>query len=340
MANHHPIFAPSAFPALVYCRHFRNAGTESANATRGTSQHELLAKILTNQPIPEDVDANDLACVEWAAQIINNCTSAENREVEVGLMLLNEDWQELTFGTADVVSMTPRATGDMLVVVDYKSGSIKEYRPQLHMYARMAMQRHGVNRCECHILYGMDRHDETFRVNYNETNYIIDIINQINADQLGEKKINEFCQYCSHQPTCPQTQAIITAITKSENYDITDIGIVDWEVENASPDKLGQMYLALSWIECFADRVKNQIKQKAQDGMEIPGFKRVITTKRSIKDLPAAFTVSGLSSEDFLDCCSVSVSKLQKKLGRDTMDSILGDLITTAEVVQLRRVGE
>jgi len=115
---------------------------------------------------------------------------------------------------------------------------------------------------------------------------------------------------------------------------------VDWEIENASPDKLGQMYLALSWIECFADRVKSQIKQKVQDGMEIPGFKRVITTKRSIKDLPAAFTVSGLSSEDFLDCCSVSVSKLQKKLGRDTVDSTLGNLITTAEVVQLRRVGE
>jgi len=338
MAKHHPIFAPSAFPALVHCLHFRNAGTESTNAARGTSQHELLAKILTNQPIPEDVDTNDLACVEWAAQIINNCTSAENREVEVGLMLLDEDWQELTFGTADVVSMTPRATGDMLVVVDYKSGSIKEYRPQLHMYARMAMQRHGVNRCECHILYGMDRHDETFRVNYNETNYIIDIINQINADQLGEKKANEFCQYCKNQPTCPQTQAIVTSVTKAENYDIT--GIVDWKIENASPDKLGQMYLALSWIECFADRVKSQIKQKAQDGTEIPGFKRVTTTKRSIKDLPAAFTVSGLSSEDFLNCCSISVTKLQKKLGRDTVDSTLGNLITTTEVVQLRRVGE
>jgi len=338
MAKHHPIFAPSAFPALTHCLHFRNAGTESTNAARGTSQHELLAKILTNQPIPEDVDTNDLACVEWAAQIINNCTSAENREVEVGLMLLDEDWQELTFGTADVVSMTPRATGDMLVVVDYKSGSIKEYRPQLHMYARMAMERHGVNRCECHILYGMDRHDETFRVNYNETNYIIDIINQINADQLGEEKTNEFCQYCSYQPTCPQTQAIVTSVTKAENYDIT--GIVDWKIENASPDKLGRMYLALSWLESFADRVKSQIKQKVQDGMEISGFKRVTTTKRSIKDLPAAFTASGLSSEDFLDCCSVSVSKLQKKLGHDTMDSTLGNLITTTEVVQLRRAGE
>jgi len=338
MAKHHPIFAPSAFPALVHCRHFRNAGTESTNAARGTSQHELLAKILTKQPIPEDVDANDLACVEWAAQVINNCTSAENREVEAGLTLLDDDWQEVTFGTADVVSITPRATGDMLVVVDYKSGSYKEYRPQLHMYARMAMQRHGVNRCECHILYGMDRHDETFRVDYNETNYIIDIINQINADQLGEEKTNEFCQYCSYQPTCPQTQAIVTSVTKAENYDIA--GIVDWKIENASPDKLGQMYLALSWIECFADRVKSQIKQKAQDGTEIPGFKRVTTTKRSIKDLPAAFTVSGLSSEDFLNCCSISVTKLQKKLGRDTVDSTLGNLITTTEVVQLRRVGE
>jgi len=338
MANHHPIFAPSAFPALTHCLHFRNAGTESTNAARGTSQHELLAKILTNQPIPEDVDTNDLACVEWAAQIINNCTSAENREVEVGLMLLNEDWQELTFGTADVVSMTPRATGDMLVVVDYKSGSIKEYRPQLHMYARMAMQRHGVNRCECHILYGMDRHDETFTVNYDETNYIVNIIKQINDDQLGEKKANEFCQYCAYQPACPQTKAIVTSVTKAENYDITDV--VDWKIDNASPDKLGQMYLALSWLESFADRVKSQIKQKVQDGMEISGFKRVTTTKRSIKDLPAAFTVSGLSSEDFLDCCSISVTKLQKKLGRDTVDSTLGNLITTTEVVQLRRAGE
>jgi len=338
MTNHHPIFAPSTFPALVHCRHFRNAGTESANATRGTSQHELLAKILTNQPIPEDVDANDLACVEWAAQVINNCTSAENREVEAGLTLLDDDWQEVTFGTADVVSITPRATGDILVVVDYKSGSYKEYRPQLHMYARMAMQRHGVNRCECHILYGMDRHDETFRVNYNETNYIIDIINQINADQLGEKKANEFCKYCKNQPTCPQTQAIVTSVAKAENYDIA--GIVDWEIENASPDKLGQMYLALSWLESFADRVKSQIKQKAQDGTEVPGYHFVSVTRRSISDIPAAFEASGLTQEEFLDACTVSAAKLEKKMGKANYAERMSHLTHESISEQLKRASQ
>jgi len=338
MANHHPIFAPSTFPALVHCRHFRNAGTESANATRGTSQHELLAKILTKQPIPEDVDANDLACVEWAAQVIKNCTSAENREVEAGFMLLDDDWQELTFGTADVVSVTPRATGDILVVVDYKSGSYKEYRPQLHVYSRMAMQRYGVNRCECHILYGMDRHDETFTVNYNETNYIIDIINQINAGQLGEEKANEFCQYCKNQPTCPQTQAIVTSVTKAENYDITDI--VDWKIENASPDKLNQLYAAASWLEKFSQRIKEGVKQKIKDGTEVPGYHFISITRRSISDIPAAFQASGLTQEEFLDACTVSAAKLEKKMGKANFEASMAGLIHESVSEQLKRVGK
>jgi len=335
MANHHPVFAPSAFPALVHCRHFRNAGTESANATRGTSQHELLARILTNQPIPEDVDANDLACVEWAAQVINNCTSAEKREVEAGMILIGRDWQQLTFGTADVVSMTPRVTGDILVVVDYKSGEYKEYRPQLHVYARMAMERHGVNRCECHILYGMDKHDETFTVNYDETNYIVDIIKQINNDQLGEEKANEFCRYCAHQPTCPQTQAIVTSVTKAENYDIT--GIVDWEIENASHGKLNQLYTAACWLEKFSERIKEGVKQKIKDGTEVPGYHFVTVTRRSISDIPAAFQASGLTQEEFLDACTVSAAKLEKKMGKANYAERMSHLTHESISEQLKR---
>lgn len=336
MASHHPLFAPSSFPALVHCRHFRNSGTESVNATRGTTQHELLAKLLTGQSIPEDVDANDLACVQWAADRINTFTSTENRLVEAGLMLLDDEWQELTFGTADVVSMTPRGPGDTLVIVDYKSGSYKDYQPQLHVYSRMAMQRYDVRKCECHILYGMDRQDETFTVNYKDTDYIVDIINQINTDQLGGKKANEFCCYCAHQPTCSQTQAVVTAVTKAENYDIT--GIIDWSLDNATPEKLSQMYSAATWLEKFSERIKEGVKQRIKDGTEVPGYHFASITRRSITDIPAAFQASGLTQEEFLRACTLSAAKLEKMMGKATFEANMIGLVHESINEQIKKV--
>ncbi|MCD7889414.1 MAG: DUF2800 domain-containing protein [Oscillospiraceae bacterium] len=281
------------------------------------------------------MDTNDLACVEWAVNNINTVTSAENRLVEAGLMLLDDDWQEITFGTADVVSMVPRANGDTLVVADYKSGNYKDYKPQLHVYARMAMQRYGVNRCECRILFGMDRRYEMFVVNYNETDYIIDIINKINAGQLGEEKANEFCCYCMYQSTCPQTQAIVTAVAKADGYDIT--GLVDWSIDNATPEKLSQMYTAATWLEKFAERIKEGVKQKIKDGTEVPGYRFVSITRRSITDIPAAFQASGLTQEEFLDACTVSAAKLEKKMGKTNFGANMASLVHESISEQLKR---
>jgi len=333
----HSEISPSSLNCMRLCPCFRG-GLSSDVAETGERIHEYFADLIKGEPLPKDADLDEVEQAEWAVSTLNNFMSQTDMHVEEQLYLIDDDtFEEIMWGYADVFSMTSRASGDIMVLADLKTGEPRDCTAQMAAYARMLYQKYDCGRVEVHVLYSRYKKDDTYILNFGDTDFIFDVIKE--AQKEGRQPVFcEYCGWCSLQSACPQTKAIITAITKSENYDITDI--VDWKIENASPDKLGQMYLALSWLESFADRVKSQIKQKVQDGMEIPGFKRVTTTKRSIKDLPAAFTVSGLSSEDFLDCCSVSVSKLQKKLGRDTMDSILGDLITTAEVVQLRRAGE
>lgn len=332
----HSEISPSSLNCMRLCPCFRG-GLSSDVAEIGERIHEYFANLIKGEPLPKDADLDEVEQAEWAVNTLNNFMSQTDRHVEEQLYLVDDDsFEEIMWGYADVFGVTPRASGNIMVLADLKTGEPRDCTAQMAAYARMLCQKYDCGRVEVHVLYSRYKKDETYTLNLGDTEIIFDIIKKAQREDR-QPNFCEYCGWCSLQPTCPQTQAIVTSVTKAENYDITGI---DWEIENASPDKLSQMYVAASWLEAFSDRVKTQIKQKVRDGMEIPGFKRVITTKRSIKDLPAAFTVSGLSSEDFLDCCSISVSKLEKKMGKANYAERMSHLTHESISEQLKRMGK
>ena len=54
--EHHATLAPSAFPTLQHCAHYRPSGEESESSRRGTRIHEVTAEMLRKAMKGESLD--------------------------------------------------------------------------------------------------------------------------------------------------------------------------------------------------------------------------------------------------------------------------------------------
>jgi len=333
----HSEISPSSLNCMRLCPCFRG-GLSSDAAETGERIHEYFVNLIKGEPLPKDADLDEVEQAEWAVNTLNNFMSQTDRHVEEQLYLIDDNtFEEIMWGYADVFGVTPRASGNIMVLADLKTGEPRDCTAQMAAYARMLSQRYDCQRVEVHVLYSRYKKDETYTLNLGDTEIIFDIIRKAQREDR-QPNFCEYCGWCSLQPTCPQTQAIVTSVTKAENYDIT--GIVDWKIENASPDKLNQLYTAACWLEKFSERIKEGVKQKIKDGTEVPGYHFVGITRRSISDIPAAFQASGLEQEEFLDACTVSAAKLEKKMGKANFEASMAGLIHESVSEQLKRVGK
>ncbi|MCD8349116.1 MAG: DUF2800 domain-containing protein [Planctomycetaceae bacterium] len=323
MLDHHPTLPPSSFPMFEMCAHFKS-GESGAAAESGSRQHALLAALLTGAEVPPNrfgCDAEEVKNVSWAEAYITNRTSA-GREVEKRLSLINDDFEEVTFGTLDVVQVVNRATGDQLVVMDYKSGEEHNYLPQMAVYARMAMLSYGLDRCEIHEVFGRKRFANTYTLNFSDTDFIFSIIDRVNA---GEEPphMNAFCSWCEKHGTCSAaTEPIVRVATEYEpEHAVAGLPmdkVATWHAsEIVDPTQMSIVLQVAEHIGKWADAVKAHARKAALGGMAIPGYVlKPGRRAREITDLNVAFEVSGLSASEFLSCCKGSVPQLEEAVAR------------------------
>lgn len=352
MLEHHATLSPSSFPMMERCPCY-TSGEAGEAAESGNRQHALLALMLTDgAAIPEDkcgCDETEVGQVEWACAYIQHRTSA-NREIEKRLSLIGDNFEEITFGTLDVVDVASRATGDTLLVMDYKSGEDHNYLAQMAVYARMAMITYGKQRCEIHEVYGRKKFANSYTLNFKDTDFIFDIISSVQSE---EKKpaMNEFCAWCEKHGTCKAaTEPIVQVATEYEPENavaaIPFATITNWHSSQITdPNQMSMVLQIAEHVGKWADAVKADARKAALAGMEIPGYYlKQGGGKRIIPDLNLAFEVSGLSVKDFLECCSGAIGKLEKamakkqghkshtsKAAKDDFKAVLGEYIAFDE---------
>jgi len=346
MREHHSTLSPSSFPMLAKCPCFK-AGEPGEAAQSGTRQHKYLETLLKGDAVVsfKDTIKSEVEQAEWAADFIRLHTG-DNRLIEERLSLIDDEFEEITFGTLDVVCMANRAQGDKLVVMDYKSGEDHGYLPQMAVYARMAMIRFAVESCEVYELYGRRQYPKKYDLNISDTDFIFDIIA---ATKNPEKRpcLNEFCKWCSSQGKCPQTVGAITKVaTEYEpGGEIATLPIATVKTWHASqitdPGQMSMVLTVAEYIGKWADTVKAHAKAAALKGMEIPGYiLKDGNQKREFTDITEAYNASGLDADEFLACCTASVSQVEKaiarKIGfktptaknaRDSINSAIGGVI-------------
>ena len=149
MANpRHAERGPSKYPQYEQCPCFET-GPVGAAAKQGTYEHEVLEKMLNGESIQTD-DAT-LDKVGWAYEFVlemakNYGVSAKDLQIEEEVHIVDADMNEITYGTLDIAFLE--------FIFDYKSGEIRNYKPQMACYALGQMQARGLKKVTIFELYG------------------------------------------------------------------------------------------------------------------------------------------------------------------------------------------
>ncbi len=302
--EHHPTLPPSSLPALAQCSQYKS-GPAGPAAERGTLQHDYLEQLLTS-PMRDKclgLTAEEREAVEWAAGYIEaNRSASAQLHVEKRVSLMDEDFNEITFGRLDAF-----AAPDLF---DYKSGDERNYKEQMAAYALAVMDEAGLESVQVHELYGRTKHANKYRLyRYDAKALVFPVIERAGK---GDPNPCDYCGWCAKAATCP---ALI------ERAQAVGAGREDWEpVEwhSSKIDEPAEMAKALKlarqlkgWVDAVEHAAKDMV---FRDGKVVPGFKAVERQgNREVSDLHAAFGLAGMPQDLFLKCCKVALGSLEEQ---------------------------
>jgi len=198
--------------------------------------------------------------------------------VEEKFSLLDDDLQELTFGTVDAWGFGYDGEDEILTVVDFKSGGLiagpQAYTMQLAAYALMVMEQEEKHECRVAII-PLDDPDTDFhiaRFTYDQARDLVMPIFARIKDGKEEPQENDACNWCARRETCSvwlkPAEAALTIV------DAIPATITREWIE-ASPQNAGIALTAFRKLEGIFDDlgVKDRIKASLESGEVVPGWK-------------------------------------------------------------------
>lgn len=276
MSDHHP-HGPSTLPKLAKCIHFKGKETASEAASRGTMLHAQIADRLNFSGSPSrapHADPEALRGVERLKKVMNDIKGVEQK-----FSLLNEDLEELTFGTIDAWGYwDDDEGGSTLVVADFKSGAMiagpQAYTEQLAAYALMVMDAEIEDRCRVAIIPLDDEQTDYHLASFTREeaeDIVLPIFERLKSGS-EEPQENDGCNWCARRETCQvwlkpaeATLALVEALPAT----------ITREWIEASPQNAGIALSAFKKLEGIFDDlgVKDRIKAALESGEEVPGWK-------------------------------------------------------------------
>jgi len=278
MSDHHP-HGPSTLPKLAKCTFFLGGKAAGEAAGRGTMLHQQIADTLNFNGSPSDapqVESEAMRGVERLNKLINAL-----RGVEQQFSLLNENLEELNFGTVDAWGYSSKEDENgekILTIVDFKSGAMiagpQAYTEQLACYGLMLMDHEQVNYCEVAIVPLDDEETEYHIASFTrqEAEAIVLPIFERLEDGSQQPQENDGCNWCARRESCPVwVKPAEAALTIVDALPAT----ITREWIEASPQNAGLALTAFKKLEGIFDDlgVKDRIKGALESGEAVPGWK-------------------------------------------------------------------
>ena len=302
---HHPEFPPSSFPMKGICPAF-TSGEAGPAAEKGQQLHQVFEKRLNGENVIDfDLPEFDLAGVEWAVDLVKMETDA-TKDI---LTETRVSYGDHYFGTADVIN------GNKLF--DLKTGEERADYLQMCAYALALMESEGfdMEEVECHILYSKYRKHQVFTVRHAEANHMIDELLVRSGAPNPQRVPCEYCAWCKHSYTC---DALLSLALKVSGEMIPEELQLSGEVNEEEAKKISRLIPLAKAVTGWSREVMNRTK----DFDEIPDYKwREQNGARFVPDSAEVYhtldlAVMGDTLERFLECCSLSVSKLEQVFGK------------------------
>jgi hypothetical protein len=233
---------------------------------------------------------------------------------EQRLDVVSENFSPITFGTADVV--VPHTPTNGSIVYDWKTGrEPRDYSAQMACYALGAMQQYGTEHCVTFCIYlrmgdaGVYRQEWSYGEAYKR---VMSIYRSVTNPDKQPTPHPRACQWCAKRLTCSSVHALAVDVAQNYAPEKLEAALAEYHPSRITdPDQMSIALQIREVLEKWCSSVKHHAEQMAATE-QIPGYAvKEGNTNRSVTDITAAYAASGLSPEEFLSACKVSVAKLE-----------------------------
>lgn len=286
----------------------------TADAAAGTRLHKHM------EDGTDPIDADELDAVEW-------CRAKEKRlvdsllpgEGEVQCVREQRMWGcERAFSCkADAIFVR----GGAALVVDYKFGRLPVSAPeenlQLVCAAITALENlHGVETVYCAILAPFVSRKDAPCVRYERKvlpqmqKFVRGIIAAAESENAPARPSEDACRYCKAKASCPACSQLVSTVTAAALLESWATLPVEARRKLYDVAKLAE-----KWAAAVLAKVKSDLKNgEKYDGLTLkPGASQFAVT-----DASAAFSALaaqyGISADEFVACCKVNISDVDKLL--------------------------
>ena len=277
-------------------------------------------------------------------------------------------WHELPLeddslrGTADLVWL-PSGQKQVMHLFDWKFGrkSVDDAGENLQIQSYVKMLYNNYPECEAvvtHIVAPFQRYVSTHTYMRKDLAQIevrlmalLGKLERCKEDEsYGYQPCEETCLWCGKKATCP---ALCTFLSQVGTAWPTPTGKLLDLTAPATPEMRANRQILAGLMETWAESAKKaNTAAVIEDGVEIPGFRLM---KRSgsmkIRDTGRALDLVGLSTDHFIQACSVSLPKLSDVVAgvmgisrgdaREELEQKLKDVIEKEQdIVYLQRAKE
>jgi len=316
--------------------------TTGAAAVEGTRLHEYTAEVLGGNLRLDSVPEDDQHLVRLAvcfAQDQLHCDSGEYPTMEDRLSLAGSVGDVITYGTADAIH-EKRGT---VYIVDHKFGRkpLDEASAtlQISAYLAAALQRSPDIGAGIGWLY-QPRTGATYRaaIDRAELPAVIERIQAVISraeDPDAPLVTGEHCQYCRALGLCAETQRATREISElvpaaiDETTQRRQKSAIVEEIKSWPAAKIAGLMHTVEIARMAVDAVRSRLRECLdQDPESVPGYRlRESNGPRSASpvDVWQHLEDLGLSTPEFLECCSLSVAKVEKKTGADVLAATLSE---------------
>jgi len=305
--DHHPTNSPSSFPAKHTCPSFMS-GQAGEAAQKGKALHELFEKKIKGDVATDfEFSEYEVSGIDWAVDVVNISVDAQhpiNTEMKVS-------YGDHYFGTADVVNQHR--------LFDLKTGEERPYYMQMAAYALAIMDTDiTIDEVECHILYSKYRKHQVYTIGRDQAKSLIDNLLIMSNQPNPPKNPSEYCGWCKHILNCDAVYKTAENLTLGKDEDKTLSG----DINEEEAEKLSALIPVAKAMEKWAKEVMN----RAKDFEEIPNYSwREQSGQRYVTDVSQAYHLLDMATgegsiERFLECCSLSISKLEDVYGKAIVD--------------------
>lgn len=296
---------PSALPFLKECSQFVS-GPPKDFTNAGTLRHTGLEHILTTDEHHPDLPEEERDKVEWAAEQVRIHMPMSDYPLECeraySLFHPEDEFNEIMRGTPDGVC------GPMFGF-DLKSRR-RNYREQMAAYALAIMQAKRGAEFRFLMLFSEERYAEWYEFTAESAWALIEPV-------LVERESKpptpfDHCSWCAKHESCP-------ALVDRVNHVID--GRPEWEIEHfkgkelatCDADELGRIYELAKQVGDWAKARTEDIRKLIKDGHEVAGYEgKEISGGKFVRDINEAFALSGLTPDEMLSACKVSLPSLTK----------------------------